>query len=72
MGHFFKDLFERAWHSWGSTLIGIAAGLGVQVVDKLTNLTATWGLPSWATAVVTTLLVMLGAFFKGKAATPPA
>jgi len=72
MGAFLKDLFDRAWNSWGSTLIGIGAAIGLQVVDSLTNLTTTLGLPAWATAVASAVLAMLGAFFRGKAATPPA
>jgi urea transporter len=69
--NFLKDLFDRAWNSWGSTLIGIVCAVGVQVVDSLTNLTATWGLPSWLTAVISAVLVMAGAFFKSHATEPP-
>jgi len=71
----FKQILDAVWNrvivNWVLTLIGIAAAAGVVLVDQLTTVTATLGLPSWALSGVAALLALAGAYLRSKALTAP-
>ena len=71
MKAFFQMVWERVIVHWVPTLIGLAAGVGVLVLEQVTNWTATLHLPSWAAQAVAAALALIGAWLKGKVQEPP-